>query len=120
MWAGWGVGSAEEAGGGGEELHQPSILRAGSAMAILRGAVGFVVFFAAFTFKRDLFAFGVVVSAQGFGNFTGNLLAPRIREHLREEWMLAGALLGCAASAFFGLLIGATVGLGIAALAIGF
>jgi MFS family permease len=102
-----------------EELHQPSILLAGSAMAILRGAVGFLVFFAAFTFKRDLFALGFVGGAQAAGNFVGNLFAPRIREHLREEWMLVGALLLCAAAALLGLLMGATVGLVIAALAIG-
>jgi hypothetical protein len=112
--------TADEAQREREELHQPSILLAGSAMAILRGAVGFLVFFAAFTFKRDVVGLGLVFGASGVGNFTGNLLAPRIREHLREEWMLVGALLLCASAAFFGLLMGATLGLGLAALAIGF
>jgi MFS family permease len=102
-----------------DEMHQPSILLAGSAMAILRGAVGFLLFFAAFTFKRDLLALGVVGGAQTVGNLVGNVLAPRIREHLREEWMLVGALLLCAAAALLGVLLGAAPGLAIAALAIG-
>ena len=36
------------------ELHQPSILLAGSAMAVLRSSVGFLAFFTAFTLKDDL------------------------------------------------------------------
>ena len=83
------------------ELHQPSILLAGSAMAILRGAVGFLQFFAAFTFKNDLFALGTVATAAGIGLFGGNLIAPRLRKHLREEMILAGSLLVCAATTLF-------------------
>jgi Na+/melibiose symporter-like transporter len=111
--------TADEAEREREELHQPSILLAGSAMALLRLAVGFVIVFAAFTLKSHVLAFGIVLGSSGAGNFAGNFLAPRLREHLREEWMLVGALLTCAAAALLGALLGSTVGLAIAALAIG-
>ncbi len=45
------------------ELHQPSILLAGSAMAVIRGSVGFSAFFAAFSLKHDLFALAVTLGA---------------------------------------------------------
>ena len=102
-----------------EELHQPSILLAGSAMAILRGAIGFLQFFAAFTFKHDLFALGVVAGAAGIGLFGGNLLAPRLRAHFREELILAGSLLVCAAATLLAVLLKSTLGIPLAFLAVG-
>jgi MFS family permease len=101
------------------ELHQPSILLAGSAMAILRGAIGFLQFFAAFTFKNDLFALGTVATAAGIGLFGGNLIAPRLRNHLREEMILAGSLLVCAATTLFGVVLRATLGIPLSFLAVG-
>ena len=41
-----------------EEIHQPSILLAGSATAVLRGSVGFLAFFVAFALKNNLFGLG--------------------------------------------------------------
>jgi MFS family permease len=111
--------TADEAQREREELHQPSILLAGSAMALLRGAVGFLIFFAAFTLKQHVLELGLVFGAQGTGNFGGNFLAPRLRNRLREEWILVGSLLLCAGAAFLGTLMGATIGLVVAALAIG-
>jgi MFS family permease len=102
-----------------EELHQPSILLAASAMAILRGAMGFLQFFAAFTFKHDLFALGVAAGAAGIGLFAGNLLAPWLRSHVREELILAGALLGAAAATLFGVMLMKTLGIPFAFLAVG-
>ena len=101
------------------ELHQPSILLAGSAMAILRGAIGFLQFFAAFTFKNDLFALGTVATAAGIGLFGGNLIAPRLRKHLREEMILAGSLLVCATTTLFAVLLRATLGIPLSFLAVG-
>ncbi len=101
------------------ELHQPSILLAGSAMAILRGAIGFLQFFAAFTFKNDLFALGTVATAAGIGLFGGNLIAPRLRNHLREEMILAGSLLVCAATTLFAVVLRATLGIPLSFLAVG-
>jgi len=102
-----------------EELHQPSILLAGSAMAILRGAMGFLQFFAAFTFKSHLLSLGLVMTGVGVGLFSGNFIAPVIREHVREELMLVGALLASAAATFLGVLIGSAFGMTIAFFTVG-
>ena len=88
-------------------------------MAILRGAIGFLQFFAVFTFKHDLFAVGVVAGAAGIGLFGGNLLAPRLRTHLREEMILAGSLLVAAAATLLGVLLRSTLGIPLAFLAVG-
>jgi MFS family permease len=79
-----------------EALQARSIVVAGTAMALLRAVVGFFTFFAAFALKRShepAWAFGLVLIASAVGNGTGTLLAPVLRKHFREEWMLAGALL---------------------------
>ncbi len=79
-----------------EVLHAPSILRAGTAMALLRGVVGFYTFFAAFALKKSgqpAWMFGVVLIGSAVGGGIGTLLAPLLRKKLREEWILAGALL---------------------------
>lgn len=79
-----------------ELLHAPSILRAGTAMALLRGVVGFYTFFAAFELKKSgqpAWMFGVVLIASAIGGGFGTLLAPLLRKKVREEWILAGALL---------------------------
>ncbi|MFI5048102.1 MAG: MFS transporter, partial [Acidimicrobiia bacterium] len=54
-----------------EEIHQPSILLAGSAMAVLRGSVGFLAFFVAFALKDDLFGLGAALVASAIGGFIG-------------------------------------------------
>jgi len=77
-------------------LHAPSILVAGSAMAFFRGVVGFMTFFAAFVLKRQhepAWFFGLLIAVSALGNGIGVLIAPLLRRRLREEWILAGALL---------------------------
>ena len=79
-----------------EALHARSIVTAGTAMGLLRGVVGFFTFFAAFALKRShepAWVFGVVLIASAVGNGLGTIIAPFVRKKLREEWMLAGALL---------------------------
>jgi MFS family permease len=79
-----------------EALQARSIVVAGTAMGLLRAVVGFFTFFAAFALKRShepAWAFGLVLIASAVGNGTGTLIAPLLRKHFREEWMLAGALL---------------------------
>ncbi len=79
-----------------EALHARSIVIAGTAMGLLRGVVGFFTFFAAFALKRShepAWAFGLVLIASALGNFLGTVIAPLLRKKIREEWMLAGALL---------------------------
>jgi hypothetical protein len=101
-----------------EELHQPSVQLAGSAMGVLRGAVGFVVFFSAFAFRDDKFVLGLIAVFAVVGAFIGNLAAPEIRKYTREEVMLCGALLGCAAATVLGAFLGGSFGFAFAALAI--
>ena len=63
---------------------------------LLRGVVGFFTFFAAFALKRahePAWVFGVVLIGSALGNGVGMVLAPLLRKKIREEWILAGALL---------------------------
>lgn len=85
-----------------EELHAPSIILAGSAMGLLRGAVGFLTFFLAFGLRSNdeaPWVFGLVLVLSGVGGFLGNLVAPQLRKITREEVILAGSLvipaIGC-------------------------
>ncbi len=78
-----------------EELHAPSIILAGSAMGLLRGAVGFLTFFLAFGLRDNdeaAWIFGLVLVVSGIGGFLGNLVAPQLRKINREEVILAGSL----------------------------
>jgi predicted MFS family arabinose efflux permease len=79
-----------------EELHAPSIFLAGSAMGLLRGAVGFLTFFLAFGLRDNgepPWVFGAMLVAAGVGGFLGNLVAPQLRKFTREEVILAGSLI---------------------------
>jgi hypothetical protein len=79
-----------------EELHAPSILLAGSAMGLLRGAVGFLTFFLAFGLRDNgepAWVFGAMIVASGVGGFLGNFLAPQLRKITREEVILVGSLI---------------------------
>jgi hypothetical protein len=63
---------------------------------LLRSVVGFFTFFAAFALKRShepAWVFGLVLIASAAGNGLGTLISPLLRKKVREEWMLAGALL---------------------------
>jgi hypothetical protein len=92
------------------ELHQPSILLAGSAMAVIRIAVGVTVFLSAFSFKDDKIELGVVLGAYALGGFVGNLVAPVARRHVREEVILVSCLLGSATFVLLGALTGGSLG----------
>jgi MFS family permease len=78
-----------------ELLQSRSIVIAGSAMGLLRGVVGFFTFFAAFALKRagePAWLFGVVLVVSAVGGGIGTVVAPLLRRRIREEWILAGAL----------------------------
>jgi MFS family permease len=100
------------------ELHQPSILLAGSAMAVLRGSVGFLAFFTAFTLKDDLFGLGVALGAAAVGGFAGVVLAPVARRSEREEVIVASSLVIPAAATLLGAIVGGTFGFMTAAFAV--
>lgn len=79
-----------------EQLHARSIVLAGGAMALLRGVVGFFTFFAAFALKKfhePAWMFGTVLIFSAVGTGIGTIIAPLLRKKIREEWILAGALL---------------------------
>jgi len=101
------------------ELHQPSILLAGSAMAVLRGSVGFLAFFTAFTLKDDLVGLTFALGAAAFGGFVGVIAAPIARKAEREEVIVASGLVLPAALTLFGALVGGTIGFMAAAFAVG-
>src|SRR5438309_3564910 len=87
------------------ELHAASIRLAATAMAVLRAAVGFLTFLAAFDLKRTgagSWQFGLVVGAGAFGGFLGAVIARRLRRVVKEETVLAGSLLFPAVVALFG------------------
>ena len=101
------------------ELAIPSIRYAGSAMAILRGCVGFLTFLLAFILKQrgeSAVVFGLVLVASALGGFVGVIVTPRLRRALREESILAGSLLACALVSLLAARDGGTLG----AMAIGF
>lgn len=100
------------------EIHQPSILLAGSAMAVLRGSVGFLAFFIAFALKDDLFGLGVALAASAVGGFIGVVLAPVLRRSMREEVILASSLVLPAVFALLGTIFGGSAGFVIAAFAL--
>ncbi|HEX2041330.1 MAG TPA: MFS transporter [Acidimicrobiales bacterium] len=78
------------------ELHAPSIRLGVTAMAVLRGIVGFLVFLTAFALRRDnapSWWFGVVLATSMAGSFLGAAVAPFLRRRFAEERILAGSLL---------------------------
>jgi hypothetical protein len=78
------------------ELHVPSITVAGSAMGMLRGVVGFLTFLLAFSLKAEgepAWFYGVVLVASVGGGFIGVVIAPLLKRVMREEVLLASALL---------------------------
>lgn len=101
------------------ELSTPSILFAASAMAIMRGGVGFLTFLLAFLLKKrgeDPVVFGLVLVASAIGGFIGVIVTPRLRRVLREESILAGSLLLAAFVALIAARDGGTFG----AMSVGF
>ena len=103
------------------ELHSPSIQLGGSAMAVLRGSVGFLAFFTAFSLKNDLFALGAALVASVIGGFIGVVSAPAIRRSAREEVIIASSLVLPATFALLGATLAGSLGFVLAAfsLAIG-
>ena len=69
----------------------------------LRTASGFLLFLLAFALRRDeepTYWFGVVVGAGLAGALVADLIAPRIRERLREDIVVLASLLGAGLAAF--------------------
>jgi hypothetical protein len=102
-----------------EEMHTPSILLGSSAMAVLRGSVGFLAFFTAFSLKHDIVALGIAGAAAYLGNFSGVIVAPALRRSVREEVILASSLVLPATLTLIGAMVAGSTGFVLAALSIG-
>ena len=77
------------------QLHSVGVQLAAVAMLMLRAGVGFVFFLLAFWLRTQTAGtawFGVAVALSALGAMAGNVVAPRARQRVREEVMLAGAL----------------------------
>ena len=95
------------------ELSIPSVVFAGSAMAVMRGCVGFLTFLLAFLLKQrgePAWVFGLVLAASASGGFFGVIITPRLRRALREESILAASLLVAAVVALLAARDGGTLG----------
>jgi MFS family permease len=80
-----------------------------TAMAVLRGSVGFLTFLLAFAFRRahaPSWWFGVAIGASLAGTLVGALLAPRMRRLVAEERMLTASLVCVAVAAAIGARFG--------------
>src|SRR5207245_6677830 len=104
------------------ELHGASVVLSASAMAVLRGVVGFLSFLVAFGFRRGhapSWWFGVVLAASLAGSFLGALLAPRLRRAVVEERILLGSLLGVSAASLVAARVGGRPAIAVLAAVVG-
>jgi hypothetical protein len=105
-------------------LHAPSILLGAGGMGLLRGIVGFLSILVAFglrTNDRPLWEYGLVGAGAVGGSLLGAIVAPKLRDVMREEIILIsslGLVLVCAVFSVFvldgvvaSLLLAAAVGL---------
>ncbi len=106
-----------------QELAAPSIVFSGTAMAVMRGCVGFLTFQLAFLLKskhQPAWFFGVVLVMSAVGGFLGVIVTPMLRRRLKEETILASALVVPAVVALFAARDGGRVGSIAIAFAIAF
>jgi hypothetical protein len=104
------------------ELRSAGIVLAASAMAVLRGVVGFLAFFAAFYLRSDeapALWFGVVLGTSGVGALVGAAVAPAVRRHVREERILLASLALVTVGAVFGLNMGGRSSMALVAAVVG-
>ena len=87
------------------ELRGASIRLAATGMAVLRAGVGFLTFFVAFslrTRREPSWLFGAVIAAGAVGGLIGAVVAPWLRQRVKEEAILVGSLLVPAVVTVFG------------------
>lgn len=104
------------------ELHTPSILLGASAMGVVRGIVGFLTLFLAFTFHKDgvpIWQLAVVGVSSVAGSLIGAMVAPALRRVAREEGIITGSLVMILASALAALALGRLRGAMVLAVSIG-
>ncbi len=70
----------------------------------MRAATGFILFLSAFAIRRENFPstwFAALAISAALGGFLADLLAPRLPETLREEFIVAGCTIAAGVGAFF-------------------
>lgn len=116
------IAAEAESAEGRAELRGAGVLLAASAMALLRGIVGFLTFLLAFALRTDgspTWHFGVVLALSAVGSLTGAALAPALRRQTSEERIIAGFLLVVATFAAVGAWLGELPGAAIVAASVG-
>lgn len=105
-----------------DELRGAGVVLAATAMALLRGIVGFLTMLLAFDFRgngRPPWEFGVVAGFSVAGALVGAAVAPRLREATSEETMLTGMLVATVAAAVGALALGGVEGASLLGAAVG-
>jgi hypothetical protein len=105
-----------------EELRSAGIVLAGTAMAVIRGVVGFLSFMLAFAFKDSggtLWQLGVVAATAQLGFFCGAVAAPRLRRFASEDRILVGALIITAVGGLVTAVLGGLVGAALLSMLVG-
>ena len=123
----WGVPKVQiatepESAEGRAELRGAGVLLAASAMALLRGIVGFLTFLLAFSLRSDgspTWHFGVVLALSAIGSLTGAALAPALRRQTTEERIISLLLVVVAAVAVVAAWLGALPGAALVAVTVG-
>jgi hypothetical protein len=104
------------------ELRGRSVLLGSSAMALMRGVVGFLTFHLAFWYRSNgapTWWFGVVLGASSVGSLLGAALAPPLRRVVREERILLACLIVTTLAALAVLRVGGRVSAAVLALVVG-
>jgi MFS family permease len=104
------------------ELHAATIRLSVTAMAVLRACVGFLLFLAAFSLRRDhspTWLYGAVLVASVAGSFLGATIAPRLRRAVPEERILTGSLGLVSAMGLLAAWVGGAPALSILAFGVG-
>ena len=116
------VASGPESAEGRAELRGMGLLLAASAMALLRGIVGFLTFLLAFALRTDgspTWHFGVVLALSAVGSLTGAALAPALRRQASEERIISILLVVVGVSAVVGAWLGSLPGVALVAVMVG-
>ncbi|MDZ7674267.1 MAG: MFS transporter [Acidimicrobiales bacterium] len=105
-----------------DELRSAGVLLAASAMALLRGVVGFLVFLLAFSLRTGgapTWHFGVVLALSAVGSTVGAGIAPLLRQQATEEKIITIVLGAVATCAAIGAWMGGLAGAALVAVSVG-
>ncbi|HEX3946708.1 MAG TPA: MFS transporter, partial [Acidimicrobiales bacterium] len=95
-----------------QPVAHPEVLFGLTTVSLMRGLSGFMVFLVAFGLRREhaaLWWYGLVLGASGLGSLIGLLAMSRLRQRLREQQILLGAVwliaVAAVAAAFWGTVL---------------